>query len=304
MKANTIYVLHRDPLVVTGGFATLEALQGVRRPMIFFYHNVGWLRAHSLPHYIRAARAFDKTRRLIVITNEPSEARWLRLVGIEAYPLSHNIHVRDHFFVPDREFVKKYDAVYAAQLAAFKRLALAREIRSLFVVAYEHGKHEWNLHDYEPALRHASFNATFVSPASVREIYWASRVALALSSKEGAMFASMEYLMCGLPVVTTRNRGGRNRYLTAHNSRFVSPNPEAVARAVDSFVAAPPNPLAIREEVLALVRRDRLAYLDIIRRECRVPIISNEAELDRLWGGEDGIEKHAIPVSEFVASVA
>jgi hypothetical protein len=56
--------------------------------------------------------------------------------------------------------------------------------------------------------------------------------------------------------------------------------------------------------VLALVRRERLAYLDILGQVCRVPIHDSEAELDRLWGGEDGIEKHAIPVPEFVASVA
>jgi len=56
--------------------------------------------------------------------------------------------------------------------------------------------------------------------------------------------------------------------------------------------------------VLALVRRDRLAYLDILRRKCRVPIDCSEAELDRLWCGEDGIQKHAIPVSEFVALIA
>lgn len=110
------------------------------------------------------------------------------------------------------------------------------------------------------------------------------------------MFACTEYLMCGLPVVTTRNRVSRNRYLTAYNSRFVSPRPDTVARAVADLVAAPPDPLAVREEVLALVRRDRLAYLDILRRKCRVPMHGSEAELDRLWGGEDGIEKHAIPV--------
>ncbi len=84
----------------------------------------------------------------------------------------------------------------------------------------------------------------------------------------------------------------------------MSPRPEAVARAVAELVAAPPDPLAIRDEVLALVRRDRLAYLDVLRRDCRVPIHDSEAELDRLWGGEDGIERHAVPVSEFVPSLA
>jgi glycosyltransferase involved in cell wall biosynthesis len=228
----------------------------------------------------------------------------LRLVGIEAYALSHNIHVREEFFSPLATCQKTFDAGYSAQLASFKRLSLAQGIPRLYVVTYENGKREWDLQAFEPSLSHASFNKVWMPPEAVRDVYRASHAALALSAKEGAMFACMGYLMCGLPVVTNRNRGGRNRYLTPFNGRFVSPRPEAVARAVSEFIAAPPDPLSIREEVLDLVRRGRLAYLDVLSRECRVPIHSSKAELDRLWGGEDGIEQHAIPVSEFVASVA
>ena len=304
MKSNTVYVLNSDPLVVTGGFSTLEQLSETKGAFTFLYHNVGWLRPHSLPRYCRAKGKCGDDRKLIVVTNEPSEARWLRLVGIKAYALSHNIHVRDEFFSPLAYCQKTFDAVYSAQLASFKRLSLARGIPRLFVVTYENGRREWDLHAFEPSLRHASFNKAWMPPEAVRDVYRASHAALALSAKEGAMFACMEYLMCGLPVVTTRNRGGRNRYLTPYNSRFVAPRPEAVARAVAELVAAPPDPQAIRKEVLALLHRDRLAYLDILRRNCRVPIRSSEAEVDRLWGGEHGIEKHAMPLSEFVASVA
>ena len=172
------------------------------------------------------------------------------------------------------------------------------------MVTYEHGKQEWDLHSYDPALRHAAFNKTFVPPEAVRDVYRASRVALALSSKEGAMFASMEYLMCGLPVVTTRNRGGRNRYLTPLNSRFVAACPKAVARAVADLAAAPPDPLSVRAEVLGLVQRDRLAYLRILSHRCGASIHTSEYELDRLWGGESGIEKHAMSVADFLASIA
>jgi glycosyltransferase involved in cell wall biosynthesis len=304
MKSNTVYVLSRDPLVVAGGFSTLESLSATKGAFTFLYHNVGWLRPHSLPRYLRAKRKCGADRKLIVVTNEPSEARWLRLVGIKAYALSHNIHVREEFFSPLATRQKTFDAVYSAQLASFKRLSLAQGIPRLFVVTYENGKPEWDLHAFEPSLSHASFNKVWMPPEAVRDVYRASHAALALSAREGAMFACMEYLMCGLPVVTTRNRGGRNRYLTAYNSRFVSPRPEAVARAVSEFIAAPPDPLSIREEVLDLVRRVRLAYLDILRRKCRVPIDCSEAELERLWGGEDGIQKHAISVSEFVALIA
>jgi glycosyltransferase involved in cell wall biosynthesis len=304
MRANTVYILSHDPLVVTGGFSTLESLAECRRPMTFLYHNVGWLRAHSLPRYIKASRQFIGQRRLIVVTNEPSEARWLRLVGIESYPLSHNIHVRDNFFTPLQQIPKLYDAVYSAQLSPFKRLELARDIPSLRVVTYAIGETEWDLHAYEPSLRHATFNKTWLPSDEVRQAYRSARVGLALSKKEGAMFASMEYLMCGLPVVTTRNRGGRNRYFTPRNSIFTAAHPAAVARAVSAYVAQPPDPMQIREEVMTLVRRDRLAYLDVFSRRCAIAIPDREGELERLWGGQDGIEKHGVPIQSFVASHA
>lgn len=302
MKANTVYILSRDPFVVTGCFATLEQLRSAARPFIFLYHNAGWLRPRNLPRYLSASRAYRGNRRLIVIANELSEARWLRLVGVESYAISHNIHVREGFFCPREGLPKRYDAVYSAQLAAFKRLALAKSIPKICVVTYMNGAQEWNLHDYEPALRHAVFNRTFIPPEQVRDIYNASAVGLALSAKEGAMFASMEYLMCGLPVVTTRNRGGRNRYLTPCNSRVVAARPDAVARAVAAYVASPPETAAIRKETLGLMHRDRLAYVDILRRRCGVRFESPELEVERLWGGESGIEKHALSVADFIAS--
>ena len=46
----------------------------------------------------------------------------------------------------------------------------------------------------------------------VRRILVQSRCGLALSAQEGAMYASGEYLLAGLPVVTTRSRGGRDAF--------------------------------------------------------------------------------------------
>jgi hypothetical protein len=56
MKANTVYVLSCDPLVVAGGFSTLEHLSAVKAAFTFLYHNVGWLRPHRLPTYLGAKR--------------------------------------------------------------------------------------------------------------------------------------------------------------------------------------------------------------------------------------------------------
>jgi len=171
-------------------------------------------------------------------------------------------------------------------------------VKSLYVLTYASGKQSWDLHAYEARLRHAEFNPGWVRRDDVPGIFNRARVGLALSKREGAMFASLEYLFCGLPVVTTHNRGGRNRYLTPRNSAFVADDPAAVAAAVAAFVAHPPDPWAIRREGLEMVHRDRLAYVDMLAARCGVRIDTPEAEVNRIWGGFAGISKLAVPIDE------
>ncbi len=52
------------------------------------------------------------------------------------------------------------------------------------------------------------------------------------SAKEGACYASTEYLLCGLPVITTASKGGRHVWYTPQNSITVEATPEAVAAGV------------------------------------------------------------------------
>jgi glycosyltransferase involved in cell wall biosynthesis len=298
MLANTIYVLSREPLVLMGGFDMLEQAATLPGKFMFIFQNCGFIRIRTLRRYVRARFRYRGGKRLIVVTNEPSEARWLRLIGVEAQCLGHNLHVREQIYVPMPDVPKRYDAVYAATLLPFKRLHLAEQVKSLQVLTYARGQKSWDLHAYEPRLRHAEFNPGWIPLKDVPEIYNRARVGLALSQREGAMFASLEYLFCGLPVVTTRNRGGRDRYLTPRNSRFVADDPGAVAAAVADFVAAPPDPLAIRREALEMVQRDRLAYVEMLRKRCGVTFSSPEAEVERIWGGLEGIGRLAVPIGE------
>jgi glycosyltransferase involved in cell wall biosynthesis len=299
MLANTIYVLSRYPLVLMGSQKMIERVPDLPGNFTFLYHNAGFIRLRTLRQYLRARlRCAYRGKRLIVVTNEPSEARWLRLIGVEAQCLGHNLHVREQLYVPLPDVPKRYDAVYAAQLQSFKRLHLAERVKSLYVVTYVTGEQSWDLHAYEPRLQHADFNRGWVRHEDVPRIYNEARVGLALSQREGAMLASLEYLFCGLPVVTTRNRGGRDRYLTPRNSRFVADDPGAVAAAVAAFVNNPPDPLAIRREALEMVQRDRLDYVVMLRKRCGVTFSSPEAEVERIWGGVEGISRLAVPIGE------
>jgi glycosyltransferase involved in cell wall biosynthesis len=52
------------------------------------------------------------------------------------------------------------------------------------------------------------------------------------SATEGACYASTEYLMCGLPVVSTASTGGRDIWYPPHNSIIVEATDSAVAAGV------------------------------------------------------------------------
>lgn len=297
MRAQVVYVLSEDPLIVTGSFASYVAMGRLKCPFTFLYHNPGLIRARSVPRYLKLLRHFAGNAHLHFITSEESEARWLRLLGQKATCLGHNLHVRDEFFTPEPSVSHCYDAVYAATMAPYKRIELACKIQRLAFVTYVTNQKSWDLHAYEPRLRHADYNRQFISREEVRGVYRASHVGLALSAVEGAMFSCAEYLLCGLPVVSTPNRGGRNRYLRPEWSKVVDPDPTVIRNAVLDFVERPPDPFSVREEVLDLMAKDRLAFVKLLA-DYGSELGAPSSEIERIWGGEMGLEKHAVPLTE------
>ena len=67
---------------------------------------------------------------------------------------------------------------------------------------------------------------------------------------------------------------------------------------------APPDPLAIRAEALQMVHRDRLAYVDLLASRCGVRVDRPEAEVERIWGGFEGISRLAVPIGEIGRRIA
>ena len=84
-----------------------------------------------------------------------------------------------------------------------------------------------------------------------------ARVGLCLSADEGAMFASIEYLFCGLPVVSTAGLGGREFFFDPDFTIVVDENPAAIAAAVAELIRRAPRPAEVRERTLWAVRRER-----------------------------------------------
>lgn len=214
--------------------------------------------------------------------------------GFDAIVVNHNTFSHEAIFnVIKTE--KIYSAVYNAKIAPFKRHELAAQIDSLALIYSRFG----DMESYFPHVRNILPKAHFLNgdpraatytiftPRQVAEILNQARVGLCLSKEEGAMYASIEYLLCGLAVVSTRNTGGRDVFFDDRFTRTVEDTPEAVAAAVEELTALDIPPAFIREETLKKINasRDRfVAYIDGLRVAAGQPT-NGRADLDRVMSG-------------------
>lgn len=164
----------------------------------------------------------------------------------------------------------RYDAIYNGRLTPWKRHALASRIGRLALVYGPSIPGAPVLYDETRAVLPHAFYANhdagagsyrFLSSLECAGLMNVSHVGLALSAEEGIMRAAIEYLLCGLPVVSTRALGGRERYLRQPYATIVPDNPDAVAAAVKRYVDAPVPRSEVRNYILSILDFERHCFL-------------------------------------------
>lgn len=301
MRAGKVYVLSESPLVIAGSFAVLEELPTPTKPYILLFHLPGWVWAKNFWKFaLRCHRFQRRTRcRVIVCTNELSEAKWLRSVFVEAHCFNHNLHARENFFsIPVTGLSKQFNAVYAAALEPYKRLPLASAIENLYVLTYKSGHCSWCLQDFCPSLAGAQSNTEFLPEEEVRRILWQAHCGLALSAREGAMWSVAEYMLCGLPVVSTPSRGGRAFWAEPGCWFEVQPDTKAIAQTVTKVVNLRVSPQKVRDAFIRRLNGERTRYASFMSAQLGVrsaPHILAE----KIWGGASGIFKNSADALSF-----
>jgi glycosyltransferase involved in cell wall biosynthesis len=137
---------------------------------------------------------------------------------------------------------KKYKAIYVGRMTPVKRHYLANSVDDLALVA---GNIYGNNKEVTPPP-HIYKNDKPLTANEVALKINESHCGLILSEKEGACFASSEYLLCGTPVVSTRSEGGRDYWYDDYNSIICGESESEIKDAVEFFVQNPLDPLKIR----------------------------------------------------------
>ena len=247
------HVLSIDPLIIIGlgnlgPFSpALQLCEPLRDQRAYFILGSSW-DLDDLPEFSKTVQRYQEFRvacpkhEFIYMTNTENHARNLRAFGVPAFFCHHNALIDERIY-RIHDIRKSYDAIYNARLDPFKRHFLAKLIPSLALIYYnmsgEDGyKYRDDIFKLLPQaipLNDASGQYKFLNHYDICRFINRAHVGLVLSAVEGGMHASVEYLLSGVPVVSTTNSGGRNHFLLPEVSRIVEPDPRKVRDAVEEL---------------------------------------------------------------------
>ncbi len=257
-------VFCRDPLVlvcydtdfIENAPAFLDCFSKSRAKSIHVFFQLGW--EHETPENsrrfadeIKSYQAQCGRMKITVLANSENEMRALSGLGLHTVFCNQNAFV-DESRYPVLHVPKRYDAIYIARISPFKRHALAAQVGSLRLIgdpAWKAKEKAYTDEIVRQKLKHAVWTP-HVDAGKIPAEIAAAHCGLCLSQVEGAMFVSIEYLLCGVPIVNTPNIGGRDVLFPDFAVKTVPDTPEAVAEAVREFVRHAPEPEKIRAAVL------------------------------------------------------
>ena len=286
-------VLRRDPLVTfsSAGLNEFPILQlpsvlpelfDVARGLhlLHFTHTVeAWHAPDNVAAAYARARAALPGHEFLALTASETESWLLAQRGVPSLLGSGLIFTDEQVWKPVPALVpglRMYDAVYSARLAPNKRHELASSINSLMLL-YAHSlvEREYDAYQRVKAILPQAFFANHEAgrgdyvkfdPETMVKLLAHAQVGLCLTKVEGCMRASIEYMLAGLPVVSTKSTGGRDRYFFGPQCRIVPDDPDRIAAAVIELRDANLDRRRVRGHVAQLLAFDRFNFLSQLNR--------------------------------------
>ncbi len=208
---------------------------------------------------------------LSYLCNSTEEFSLAKEAGLPAIFLNQNALLDDNIFKPiDRP--KIYDAIYNAGYSPYKRHELASEVGNLALIGLQWVDDKIQIEFIQkklPQAKHLNYSEDggfiWINTTDIPSHLSQARVGLCLSAEEGAMYASAEYLLCGLPVVSTKSRGGRDVFFDEEYVRIVDDDPGKIKAAVDELVRLNIPPDYIRDKTLQKMRWHRDQFNELVK---------------------------------------
>lgn len=180
---------------------------------------------------------WDPRDNFLILCNAEDEVYLAKNSGFKnAILCNHNCLLDSNLYTIDTtvsESGRPYNLVINCRPEKWKRPFYASGVENLAVIK---GKN-FRPHDYFEleSLSPAYINSQILHLGDVVKVLNKSKVGGIFSSEEGGCYSSSEYLLCGLPVVSTPSNGGRDVWYNSDNAIIVN-SAEEVGDAVKALV--------------------------------------------------------------------
>jgi glycosyltransferase involved in cell wall biosynthesis len=233
-------------------------------------------RLFKIVYVILRNRVLYPRIKVSILCNTKREKKLLSFFNIDSVYCNQNCFIDEKVFTIVPGVEKRFNAVYNAVLNEFKRHTLVSDIMgqvAFVTYRFENTSYKGYL---DKKLNNISWlnylpgrEPSFLDNDALVEIYNESRTGLALSAAEGSMYASCEYLLCGIPVVSTHSKGGRDVFFDDYNSIIADAVPEQIALAVEKLTSANRDPMAIRTTAISQMKQHRKQFIKHVNRVLR-----------------------------------
>ncbi len=273
------YLISKDPYIIIilepiNDIQLFSKTIGEKKDIVFLkffswtLYDKPYLLDRTIFDYKRHLQNYPK-HKLILLLNTEEEYNYFKKNDIDCYFINHNSFVDPQLFKPS-EVAKKYDVVYNGRLELGKRHYLLKLCKSIALISApilrqneQKKKYLEMLKDYIPNAKIFNFpdginlgaiqtleNIPQLRPESISKILNLSKVGVILSYKEGACYASIEYLLSGIPLVTTKNIGGRDIFFDDRFCIRSLSNSFSVKHNIQKLIEKDIKPNIIREATL------------------------------------------------------
>lgn len=267
------YILNHSPEIIAAFemdfLRNLPAFQRAipQRKKFTMLLQLGWSAelpevANELKTRLAEAKNAFPEARFIILANAPGEVAVIQEFN-EVYLANHNAFLDPARYPLAKKTERRFAALYIARITPFKRHDLAVNVKNLHLIGSYSEQEKEYFQKTIANFPHAVWSQKVPSFLIGREIGKAA-CGLALSAVEGAMFSCGEYTLCGVPVVSTRNLGGRDTLLPDFAVRYADDTADSVAENVQFQADNPIDPGEIRNGFLRLATPQKALVQDLV----------------------------------------
>ena len=214
-----------------------------------------WYKNSSIPS--------NSQHKVILANSEEEKEFYENNYDVDVLFCNHNAFLNETRYIIKDDVKKEYNMVISSCFRNYKRIWLAKDIPDILHIGYKNGPLEY-IPDFgtRANFKNNSTNMEdwdFFCTKKYVNLLNSSVCGGMFSEVEGACFSSSEYLLCGLPVLSTPSKGGRDVFYNSQNSIICEPSVDGVTKGYNDIMTN------LHKFDRYAIRETKLQQMDIFR---------------------------------------